>query len=94
MSHTVHSPTDSHLLTVRLKFTLKLDGFYMFRSLCCSGSVHCIRRAFGDLLEQVYESYSSFINRCTYIRTLIKIYIKIRWLLHVSVYDHHQGACN
>jgi len=23
---------------------------------------------------------------------LIKIYIKIRWLLHVSVYDHHQGA--
>jgi len=27
------------------------------------------------------------------IKTLIKIYIKVKWLLHVSVYDHHQGAC-
>jgi len=27
-------------------------------------------------------------------KTLIKIYIKIRWLLHVSVYDHLQGACS
>jgi len=33
-------------------------------------------------------------QRCTYIKTLIKIYIKVSWLLHVSVYDHHQGACN
>ena len=31
---------------------------------------------------------------CTFIKTLITIYIKIRWLLHVSAYDHHQGACN
>ena len=38
-------------------------------------------------------SRSSFTNRCTFIKTLITIYIKIRWLLHVSVYDHHQGAC-
>ena len=30
--HTVHSPTDAHLLELRLKFTLKLDGSYMFRS--------------------------------------------------------------
>ena len=36
---------------------------------------------------------SSFTNRRTFIKTLIKIYIKIRRLLHVSVYDHHQGAC-
>ena len=36
-------------------------------------------------------SQSSFTNRCTFIRTLIKIYIKIRWLLHVSFYDH---PCN
>ena len=28
------------------------------------------------------------------LKTLIKIYIEIRWLLNVSVYDHHQGACN
>ena len=28
------------------------------------------------------------------LKLLITIYIKIRWLLHVSVYDHHQGACN
>jgi len=42
----------------------------------------------------VYYSYSSFTNRCTFIKTLITLYIKIRWLLHVSVYDHHQGACN
>jgi len=25
---------------------------------------------------------------------LIKIYINIRWLLHASFYDHHQGAYN
>ena len=30
--HTVHSPTAAHLLELRLKFTLKLDGYYMFRS--------------------------------------------------------------
>ena len=29
---TVHSPTDAHLLELRLKFTLKLDGSYTFRS--------------------------------------------------------------
>ena len=29
--HTVHSPTDAHLLKLRLQFTLKLDGSYMFR---------------------------------------------------------------
>jgi hypothetical protein len=37
-----------------------------------------------------------FTNRCTYLvlestENYIKIHIKI--LLHVSVYDHHQGAC-
>ena len=41
-----------------------------------------------------WYSHSSFTNRCTFIKTLITIYIKVRWLLHVSVYDHHQGACN
>jgi len=40
------------------------------------------------------DSHRSLTNRCTFLRTFIKIYIKIRWLLHVSVYDHHQGACN
>jgi len=30
--HTVHSPTNAHLLELRLKLTLKLDGSYMFRS--------------------------------------------------------------
>ena len=30
----------------------------------------------------------------TFIKTLITIYIKIRLLLHVTVYDHHQVACN
>ena len=30
--HTVHSPTDAHLLKLWLQFTLKLDGYYMFRS--------------------------------------------------------------
>jgi len=29
-----------------------------------------------------------------FIKTLTKIYIKIRWLLHVSVFDHHQRACS
>jgi len=29
--------------------------------------------------------HSSFTNRCTFIKILITIYIKIRWLLHVSV---------
>ena len=38
--------------------------------------------------------YSSFTNRCIFIKTLITIYIKIRRILHVSVYDRHQGACN
>ena len=39
-------------------------------------------------------SHSSFTNRCTFIKTLITIYIEIRWLQQVSVYDHHQGVCN
>jgi len=30
--HTVHSPTDAHLLELWLKFTLKLDGSYVFRA--------------------------------------------------------------
>jgi len=30
--HTVHSPTDAHLLKLWLKFTLKFVGSYMFRS--------------------------------------------------------------
>ena len=30
--HTVHSPTDAHLLKLWLQFALKLDGCYMFRS--------------------------------------------------------------
>ena len=30
-SHTVHSPTDAHSLELGLKFTLKLDGSYIFR---------------------------------------------------------------
>ena len=49
---------------------------------------------FISLYREFWYSHSSFTNRCTFIRILIKIYIKIRWLLHVSVYDHHQGACN
>ena len=44
--------------------------------------------------ESKPDSYSSFTNKCTFIEILIKIYIKVTWLLHVSVYDHHQGACN
>jgi len=40
-----------------------------------------------------WYSYSSLTNRCTFIKTLINLH-KIRWLLHVSVYDHRQGACN
>ena len=39
----------------------------------------------------------TFTNRCTYLLVLegIKIYFKIhiKMLLHVSVCDHHQGAC-
>ena len=31
-SHTVNSPTDTHILKLWLKFTLKLCGSYMFRS--------------------------------------------------------------
>jgi len=38
--------------------------------------------------------HSSFTNRRTIIKTMITIYIKIRWFLHVSVYDHYQGACS
>jgi len=30
--HTVHSPTDAHLLKLSLQFTLNLGGSYMFRS--------------------------------------------------------------
>jgi len=50
-------------------------------------------RGFPWTKSNIY-SHSSFTKRCTFIRTLIKIYIKIRWLRHVSVYYHHQGACN
>ena len=47
---------------------------------------------FLSLHRAFWYSHSSFTNSCTFIRTLITICIKIRWLLHVSVYDHHQ-AC-
>jgi len=47
-----------------------------------------------SLYRAFWYSHSSFTDRCTIIKTSIKIYIKIRWLLQVSVYDHHQGACN
>ena len=47
-----------------------------------------------SLHRAFWYSHSSFTNRCTFIKTLITIYIKIRWFLHVSVYDHHQGACD
>jgi len=61
-----------------LNYQHKLNTDYLFLSL---------HRAF-------WYSHSSFTNRCTFIKTLIAFYIKIRWLLHVSVYDHLQGACN
>jgi hypothetical protein len=37
--HTVHSPTDAHLLELLLQFTLKLDGCYMFRSTTIIGEL-------------------------------------------------------
>ena len=49
---------------------------------------------FLSLHRAFWYLHSSFTNRCTFIRSLIIIYIKIRWLLRVSVYDHHQEACN
>ena len=49
---------------------------------------------FISLHRAFWYSHSSFTNRCTFIKTLIKIYIEVKWLLHVSVYDHHQGDCN
>jgi len=33
VDYTVHSPTNAHLLKLRLKFTLKLGGSDMFRSI-------------------------------------------------------------
>ena len=53
-----------------------------------------IRKSFSFQSNTKIYSHSSFANRCTFIKTLIRIYIKTTWLLHVSVYDHHQGACN
>jgi len=47
-----------------------------------------------SLHRALWYSHSLFTNRCTFIKTLITIYIKIRWFLHVSVYDHLQEACN
>jgi hypothetical protein len=47
-------------------------------------------------LNEGFIKCFTFTNRCTYLLVLesTKIYIKIRtkMLLHVSVYDHHQGA--
>ena len=44
----------------------------------------------------LYKCFTT-ANRCTYLLVLesTKIYIKIytKMLLHISVYDHHQGAC-
>jgi hypothetical protein len=51
------------------------------------------KRVFVTVLSKCFI----FTNRCTYLLVLesTKIYIKIhiKMLLHVSVYDHHQGAC-
>ena len=39
--------------------------------------------------------FTQFIHQQMHIyKTLIRIYVKVRWLLHVSVCDHHQGACS
>ena len=67
------------------KYVKVAGGLYIIYT--CISIVLSLHRAF-------WYSHSSFTNRCTFIKTLITIYIKIRWLLHVSVYDHHQGAWN
>ena len=60
--------------------------FVFFLCYVCHGSFVLI------LLERF-----TFTNRCTYLLVLestkicIKIYTKV--LLHISVCDHHQGAC-
>jgi len=62
----------------------------MFKELTVISTKYIMR---PFLTNKMRYSHSSFINRCTFIRTLIKFYIKIRWLLHVLVCDHHLGAC-
>ena len=50
----------------------------------------CIRDGLlKKLVNYIILLHSSFTNRSTFIKTLITIYIKIKWFLHVSVYDHY-----
>jgi len=46
------------------------------------------------LRNKFVNTHSSFTKRCTFIKTLIIIYIKIRRLICVSVYDHHHYNIN
>jgi len=85
-----------HLCPIRLSYSpptyyltpkSQLQIYWRNKDILCVCVFLSLDRAF-------WYSHSSFTNRCTFIKTLITIYIKIRWLLRVSVYDHHQGACN
>ena len=74
----------------KMKISTGLRNYYRFTS--SSNSLKLL--FFLSLHRAFWYSHSSFTNRCACIETLIKIYIKVMWLLHVSVYDHHQGAYN
>jgi len=52
--HTVHSPTDARLL--RLQFTLKLDGSYMFRSTTIIREL-AIEALLSILLDDVCQTF-------------------------------------
>jgi len=60
-----------------IKFTLKLGAFYMFRSTTIIRELAIASFLLGSLHQQLGQSRSSFINRCTFIKTLIKFTLKL-----------------
>jgi len=86
MSITVRSPSQSistHDVSTHISCFCPLYR-YKFKG-HCTPQTHICSKSF------------TFTNRCTYLLVLesTKIYIKIltKMLLHVSVCDHHKGAC-
>jgi len=46
------------------------------------------------LIKYIKSVLWRVVKRLSYIQDARCLKVNVRWLLHVSVYDHHQGACN
>jgi len=77
--HTVHSPTDAHLLELWLQFTLKSDGSYMFRSTTIIREL-AIEPGLSYIGIQTFSKVKSQFHECFNVNiTLARFKCKAPW---------------